>query len=178
MLKERLAKWTCHSCIGDVFLKVLALIACARLRINFMSCMVQIMSFLTWYTSYVTNYDQAMHRINRLTKNEPRFEEVSSAYSPAILYSLTSSLPLLSFVLSVSICCLLFGKLLVTAKHDPRANQLDLASLLIMPIQRVPRYSLLLRDLSKHTWKVHTCQTLCSSTCGGRDEHNFCIWSP
>jgi len=31
----------------------------------------------------------------------------------------------------------------------------DLTSLLILPVQRVPRYNLLLKDLVKHTWKDH-----------------------
>jgi hypothetical protein len=34
-------------------------------------------------------------------------------------------------------------------------NQLDLPSLLITPIQRIPRYNLLLRDLIKSTWEDH-----------------------
>eukprot|EP01117_Protostelium_nocturnum_P003411 TRINITY_DN1442_c0_g1_i1.p1 TRINITY_DN1442_c0_g1~~TRINITY_DN1442_c0_g1_i1.p1 ORF type:complete len:806 (+),score=343.01 TRINITY_DN1442_c0_g1_i1:243-2660(+) len=47
-------------------------------------------------------------------------------------------------------------KFLVDVKlANPDLNRLDLPSLLIMPVQRVPRYNLLLKDLLKHTWKDH-----------------------
>jgi len=48
-----------------------------------------------------------------------------------------------------------FAKLLVEYKKNPECHQLDLQSFLIMPVQRVPRYSLLLRDIAKHTWSEH-----------------------
>jgi hypothetical protein len=40
-------------------------------------------------------------------------------------------------------------------KRRDEIHSLDLASFLIMPIQRVPRYSMLLKDLAKHTWPEH-----------------------
>jgi len=43
----------------------------------------------------------------------------------------------------------------VEYKKNPDCHQLDLQSFLIMPVQRVPRYSLLLRDIAKHTWPEH-----------------------
>eukprot|EP01105_Mastigella_eilhardi_P014263 TRINITY_DN3253_c0_g1_i4.p1 TRINITY_DN3253_c0_g1~~TRINITY_DN3253_c0_g1_i4.p1 ORF type:complete len:809 (-),score=142.90 TRINITY_DN3253_c0_g1_i4:46-2472(-) len=43
----------------------------------------------------------------------------------------------------------------VKCREDPRLKQLDIQSFIIMPVQRVPRYVLLLRDLLKHTWKTH-----------------------
>jgi len=40
--------------------------------------------------------------------------------------------------------------------HDrPEMKKLDLPSLLIMPVQRIPRYSLLLKDILKSTWRDH-----------------------
>eukprot|EP00164_Ancoracysta_twista_P004319 GFYU01005818.1.p1 GENE.GFYU01005818.1~~GFYU01005818.1.p1 ORF type:complete len:805 (-),score=202.28 GFYU01005818.1:184-2598(-) len=42
------------------------------------------------------------------------------------------------------------------AEHSSHINAaVDLMGLLITPIQRVPRYQLLLRDLDKHTWYSH-----------------------
>jgi hypothetical protein len=38
---------------------------------------------------------------------------------------------------------------------DPRSSKLGLASYLILPIQRIPRYQLLLRDLIQHTEPTH-----------------------
>ena len=40
-------------------------------------------------------------------------------------------------------------------KMEPRAKQRELEQFLIMPVQRIPRYNLLLRELLKHTWKDH-----------------------
>eukprot|EP01103_Thecamoeba_quadrilineata_P007479 TRINITY_DN17353_c0_g1_i1.p1 TRINITY_DN17353_c0_g1~~TRINITY_DN17353_c0_g1_i1.p1 ORF type:complete len:823 (+),score=196.91 TRINITY_DN17353_c0_g1_i1:5-2473(+) len=48
-----------------------------------------------------------------------------------------------------------FAKLILECKKDPECQQLDLPSFLIKPVQRIPRYSLLLKDLTKHTWKDH-----------------------
>lgn len=39
--------------------------------------------------------------------------------------------------------------------QDPRSNQQSLSSFLIMPIQRIPRYELLLRELKKKTPEQH-----------------------
>ena len=44
-----------------------------------------------------------------------------------------------------------FGKFLVEAKQDPKGGGLSLDMLLIMPIQRLPRYRLLLEEVIKHT---------------------------
>jgi hypothetical protein len=48
-----------------------------------------------------------------------------------------------------------FQTLVQEIQQKPENNQLDLASYLIMPVQRVPRYNLLLEDLVKHTWNEH-----------------------
>jgi len=48
-----------------------------------------------------------------------------------------------------------FQAFLEKQKLSPESNQLDFASFLIMPIQRIPRYVLLLQDLFKHTRKSH-----------------------
>eukprot|EP01087_Luapelamoeba_hula_P024917 TRINITY_DN9653_c0_g2_i2.p1 TRINITY_DN9653_c0_g2~~TRINITY_DN9653_c0_g2_i2.p1 ORF type:complete len:549 (+),score=102.94 TRINITY_DN9653_c0_g2_i2:51-1697(+) len=40
-------------------------------------------------------------------------------------------------------------------KRHPGGGSLDLPSFLIMPVQRIPRYNLLLTDMVKHTWPGH-----------------------
>jgi hypothetical protein len=40
-------------------------------------------------------------------------------------------------------------------KADPRSKGRELDQFLIMPVQRIPRYNLLLRELVKHTWPMH-----------------------
>eukprot|EP01119_Soliformovum_irregulare_P021238 TRINITY_DN7030_c0_g1_i1.p1 TRINITY_DN7030_c0_g1~~TRINITY_DN7030_c0_g1_i1.p1 ORF type:complete len:772 (-),score=249.29 TRINITY_DN7030_c0_g1_i1:38-2353(-) len=60
-----------------------------------------------------------------------------------------------------------FEKFLFDVFNDSKAetNSLDLSSFLIMPIQRVPRYNLLLKDLMKHTWAEHPdYDDLCKAT--------------
>jgi hypothetical protein len=50
------------------------------------------------------------------------------------------------------------NKAFVTLTDEARqqaAGNLDLTGFLIMPVQRVPRYSLLLQQLSKNTWSDH-----------------------
>ena len=48
-----------------------------------------------------------------------------------------------------------FQKFLSAGKDHPRSKSRDLQSFLIQPVQRVPRYNLLLADLVKHTWNGH-----------------------
>ncbi len=40
-------------------------------------------------------------------------------------------------------------------KNRPESRKLDLDSLLIMPVQRIPRYKLLFEELLKHTDDTH-----------------------
>jgi hypothetical protein len=48
-----------------------------------------------------------------------------------------------------------FKEFLVTAKNDPRTLSKGIVDFLIMPVQRIPRYSLLLADLLRHTPADH-----------------------
>eukprot|EP01113_Clastostelium_recurvatum_P032068 TRINITY_DN4070_c0_g2_i7.p1 TRINITY_DN4070_c0_g2~~TRINITY_DN4070_c0_g2_i7.p1 ORF type:complete len:504 (+),score=185.83 TRINITY_DN4070_c0_g2_i7:192-1703(+) len=48
-----------------------------------------------------------------------------------------------------------FAEFLEAAAHNPATDLLDLASFLIMPIQRLPRYVMLLADLLKNTPASH-----------------------
>jgi len=48
-----------------------------------------------------------------------------------------------------------FEKLLESLMENPLAEKLDLTSYLILPVQRVPRYVLLLQDLINNTYKSH-----------------------
>lgn len=48
-----------------------------------------------------------------------------------------------------------FDKFLIKAEKIPACRGLTFESFLIMPVQRVPRYVMLLMDLLKNTWKDH-----------------------
>jgi len=40
-------------------------------------------------------------------------------------------------------------------RENPRVQRLEMSAFLIMPIQRIPRYELMLKDLLKFTWPEH-----------------------
>jgi hypothetical protein len=48
-----------------------------------------------------------------------------------------------------------FAQWLAEQEEKPELQGLKLGALLILPVQRIPRYQLLLSDLSKHTWSGH-----------------------
>jgi len=48
-----------------------------------------------------------------------------------------------------------FAKFLQNFSNDSRTRRLTIESILIMPVQRLPRYILLIKELSKHTWPRH-----------------------
>ena len=48
-----------------------------------------------------------------------------------------------------------FQQFIELALQSKELKKLDVASLMILPIQRIPRYELLLKDLFKHTWPAH-----------------------
>jgi len=48
-----------------------------------------------------------------------------------------------------------FKPFLSAASHNSRCQRLDLLSFLIMPVQRLPRYVLLLKDMFRHTSEDH-----------------------
>ena len=48
-----------------------------------------------------------------------------------------------------------FARFLEQAQQDPRSMGLSIADLLIEPVQRIPRYKLLLEQLLKYTPESH-----------------------
>jgi hypothetical protein len=54
-------------------------------------------------------------------------------------------------IILILLLLLLFQK----CKEHPEGKSLDLASFLIMPVQRIPRYNMLLTDMMRHTWEDH-----------------------
>jgi hypothetical protein len=48
-----------------------------------------------------------------------------------------------------------FSAFLETVDATKALQKQDLNSFLILPVQRIPRYELLLKDLIRHTWKEH-----------------------
>jgi len=63
-----------------------------------------------------------------------------------------------------------FEKFAIEVRQQHPEVLLDLSSFLIMPIQRIPRYNLLLTDLLKHTWKDHQDYSELTKACAAISE--------
>ncbi|EGC32781.1 hypothetical protein DICPUDRAFT_81422 [Dictyostelium purpureum] len=63
-----------------------------------------------------------------------------------------------------------FENFLVKCRNDSRCNGLDISSLLIMPVQRLPRYILLLNELLKNTPESHPCAKIINKCLKGIKE--------
>lgn len=72
--------------------------------------------------------------------------DASTAYTP-YLTKYNRTLERIEEVLCVDV--------VADALNKEKGNDKDMASYLIMPIQRLPRYVLLLKELRKHTWDEH-----------------------
>jgi FYVE/RhoGEF/PH domain-containing protein 3 len=46
-----------------------------------------------------------------------------------------------------------FGKFIESMR--PQTGNLELSSYFLLPVQRIPRYKMLLQDVVKHTWDTH-----------------------
>lgn len=89
------------------------------------------------YTTYVVNYTEALGAISELRQTNPGFKS-------------TNILALLIFFLNK----LEFSNFLQEQRTN-HPQRLDLFDLLITPIQRIPRYQLLLQDLTRNTPENH-----------------------
>ncbi|KAI3630408.1 hypothetical protein MIR68_011843 [Amoeboaphelidium protococcarum] len=87
-------------------------------------------ALLKMYSVYVNNYDLACNEISRLqsVKHSQGISKKKRLY---------------------------FKEICTAAMKDPRHTQPNLSFYLIMPVQRVPRYKLLLEDLLKNTTSSH-----------------------
>ena len=133
--------------------------------------------YLKVYTQYVNNYDNAMDTLDSL-KGHKKLQEVCVlgcyvsclvclfAVFVLLCWLLLKIISLPSCILSsfLALFCLFFFspsgisfkqplQFLAQQRLDPELGGLNLTSFLIMPIQRIPRYRLLLEDLRKNTDK-------------------------
>ena len=101
--------------------------------------------FLLLYKNYINNYSKAQATLHNLTLTHSDFAKVlrrceSNTLCVSHIVSHSQSLSLsLSFSLSLSLT------------FTNRAKRHDLGSFLIQPIQRIPRYRMLLEDMLTHT---------------------------
>eukprot|EP01133_Synstelium_polycarpum_P020520 gene20520-24631_t len=55
-------------------------------------------------------------------------------------------------------------KMILTNEGNPRCRNLDFGSFLVLPVQRIPRYIILLKEIEKHTSADHPDLSLCALT--------------
>lgn len=127
MLNEAMRHWGPSTQLGSIF--------------------VYIMNFLKVYTNYVSVADTQLSTYDSLLKNNKLFPKFAEAVrngldvDPSVATDKNSSPAKDSAV---------------TPKPEGETKpMLDIPGYLIMPIQRVPRYFMLLERLLKHTWKEH-----------------------
>ena len=90
---------------------------------------LKLCDYLKMYTNYLQNYPQAITTFDAQRKNKPFQSFLTDARKKTVPSPTSSTAPL--------------------------GAVLDLMSYLIMPVQRVPRYELLLRELMRYTPGVH-----------------------
>jgi hypothetical protein len=161
-IKPRLAKWHPNQSLGDIFLQVVrASPLMTRHRPRFyplfrnvnahtQRLLVEQAAFLKAYTQYVTKYNKAIAHITSLKKQMPKFRQFLEVMTLETLFAVI--VPIAKSALFT--CCV--------QECAEKANGQDIAALLIQPVQRIPRYQLLLKDLISHSDPEHlVCAGLC-----------------
>jgi hypothetical protein len=95
--------------------------------------------FFKMYTQYVNNFEHAMGQVE-LLKKSVRFVRR------------------LRVVCACECACTQhprFASYLSDMQKQPTSNGLDLMAFLITPVQRIPRYELLVKEVLKHTPNTH-----------------------
>lgn len=128
MLNEAMRNWGPSTQLGSIF--------------------VYIMNFLKVYTNYVSVADTQLSTYDSLLKNNKLFPK----FTEAVRNGLDVDPATVDKASSPSKA----GEPAVAPKPEGETKaMLDIPGYLIMPIQRVPRYFMLLERLLKHTWKEH-----------------------
>lgn len=112
------------------------------------SIFVYIMNFLKVYTNYVSVADTQLSTYDSLLKNNKLF--------PKFIEAVRMGLDIDPAASGDKAAPIKAGDAATAPKPEPETKAiLDIPGYLIMPIQRVPRYFMLLERLLKHTWKEH-----------------------
>lgn len=98
------------------------------------------------YGEYVKNFDRAMDLVNTWTQRSSQFKSVVQNIQVCLLYQL-SELHLASIVPKIS----RFRSLFLCLNHQKQdvCGNLTLQHHMLEPVQRIPRYELLLKDYLK-----------------------------
>jgi hypothetical protein len=113
---------------------------------------VRMAGILKIYTEYIQNFNEALSQI----QVHSSFPMILALYIAAVCTAEAHASPILMDECRVQECkkSIVFLEFCNQAFPKFSFSVVDLPSLLITPIQRIPRYQLLLKDLLKHTWPV------------------------
>jgi hypothetical protein len=108
--------------------------------------------FFMFYPMFVNRFNASIEMRTKLEKKNSQFDKfLMVSTSPNFAHHLTLKIegnnPNLIFIPAA-----VFRQ---SRRFKPGTDQLDLSSLLVMPIQRIPRYVLLLKELLKYTPESH-----------------------
>lgn len=118
-LAARIKEWTPTQQLGDIFVEM---VNCCVAKNKFSVIIFQADSLQYSYSQYINNYDQALKTLSWCQQHEPQFAQF----------------------LEVCPFIILFLNILQQAKEHPKYGHLEVGSCLIAPVQRLPRYNLLL----------------------------------
>ncbi|KIJ68241.1 hypothetical protein HYDPIDRAFT_24539 [Hydnomerulius pinastri MD-312] len=117
-------------------------------------------AFMKMYSSYINNFDNSVYRIKHWTSDRPQ----TGTASPGSTFSPTNNGIALSAVShpggvndSSGMANLTSGQrkriktFLKRCRMNPRHSQLNMEGYLLLPVQRIPRYRLLLEELIRST---------------------------
>ncbi|KAF7354911.1 DH domain-containing protein [Mycena sanguinolenta] len=113
-------------------------------------------AFMKMYSSYINNFDNATQRIKNWSADEPssslQLAGLGSAMAPGVTLDAgtTSIVPPLSTSQRKQL-----RTYLIQCRLSPRHSQLNLEGYLLLPVQRIPRYRLLLEELLRTTPPTH-----------------------
>ncbi|EJD51896.1 hypothetical protein AURDEDRAFT_111473 [Auricularia subglabra TFB-10046 SS5] len=108
-------------------------------------------AFMKMYSTYINNFDNSIHRLKEWTKSS-RSQTTTPAVTPSI-----SGPPSPPSAMDLSASTLTTNQrkrikaYLKRCRVHPRHSQLNLEGYLLLPIQRIPRYRLLLEELVRAT---------------------------
>jgi hypothetical protein len=104
------------------------------------------------YTEFINNWDRSCSCLNEASKSSSGLANFLKACDAP--FPLSPCRAFIAAPVPATIIGLILSVCYQSVSADPACGKLALNAFMIMPVQRVPRYSLLLRDLLRQTPEV------------------------
>lgn len=127
----------------DVFsVKLTVCVCCRDSNPRIGDILQKLAPFMKMYGEYVKNFDRAMDLVSTWTQRSSQFKSVVQNIQVCVLFACGLQLTMFLFVLKLCVC------VKNQQKQDVCGN-LTLQHHMLEPVQRIPRYELLLKDYLK-----------------------------